>query len=77
MKFGFPFAHTAALLAWSMVEYEEGYRAAGELDQGTMGGGKSTLACVTVCPVAPGMSSLSLQGSRMDALLLSCFPHGH
>ncbi len=64
MKFGFPFAHTAALLAWSMVEYEEGYRAAGELDQGTMGGGKSTLAsgggCVAVCPVAPGMSSLSL-----------------
>ena len=32
MKFGYSMASTATLLLWGMLEFEDGYRAAGEWD---------------------------------------------
>nr|WP_245746171.1 glycoside hydrolase family 9 protein [Evansella caseinilytica] len=32
VKFGFPMAFTTTMLAWSVYEYEEGFKAAGQLD---------------------------------------------
>ncbi len=32
MKFGFPMAFTIATLSWGIVEYEDAYTKAGELD---------------------------------------------
>ena len=45
MKLGDPFAFTATMLAWGLLEYREGYRTAGQLDQGTRARGSTRGKC--------------------------------
>ena len=36
LKLGFPFAFTASMLAWGLLQWREGYVAAGQLAQGVV-----------------------------------------
>ena len=36
LKLGFPFAFTASMLAWGLLQWREGYVAAGQLAQGVL-----------------------------------------
>ena len=45
MKLGFPFAFTTSMLAWGLLQWREGYIAAGQLAQGNANVAKALVPC--------------------------------